>query len=225
MDRRGGVTLREVLLVTLGLGIGVAILLHVLHVVTFRREESRRIKCRNHLNCMAKCMATYLAECGDNRFYPWPMGRGLKPDSFTGAEWRATHFWVRIHPDPNCFLCPSSGDTNHDGRDLGTNRAIPGLFGSQTVSYAAFGDRSVGIYLASKLGKGASYATSKLPIRDDFPPNEVMASDDTEGTPNHGGQGMAVLFFDSHVEYWTRDRIDPELSVGVSGTEMVHLRN
>ncbi len=102
---------------------------------------------------------------------------------------------------------------------------MPGLFGSQTVSYAAFGDTSVGVYLASRQGKGASYATSKLPIRDDFPPNEVMASDDTEGTPNHGGEGMNVLFFDSHVEYWGRDRIDPARSVGFPGTELVHLRN
>ncbi|HPD16709.1 MAG TPA: hypothetical protein PLE19_17280 [Planctomycetota bacterium] len=222
MGKRGTVTLTEVLVITLVVGIALAA---VLHVVTLRREESRRITCRNHLNCNAKAMATYLNSYGDDKWYPWPMGRGLRPDGFTGAEWFATNYWLGIHPSPACYLCPSSGDTNHDGRDLGTDRAVPGLFGSQTVSYAAMGNRSVGIYLASRVGKGASYATSKLPIHDDFPPNEVMASDDTEGTPNHGGQGMAVLFFDSHVEYWTRDRIDPELSVGVSGTEPVHLRN
>ncbi len=221
MGKREAVTLREVLLVTLGLGICLTLLLQVPKM----REQSRRITCRNHLNCNAKAMATYLNECGDNRWYPWPMGRGLRPDGFTGAEWFATNYWLRIHPDPNCFLCPSSGDTNHDGRDFGRDRAVPGLFGTQTVSYAALGDTSVGIYLASRLGKGASYATSKLPIRDDFPPREVMACDDTEGTPNHGGQGMSVLFFDSHVEYWGRDRIDPARSVGASGTELVYLRN
>jgi|GEM_PF-676598 len=222
MRRRNAMTLTGTLVVTLVLAIALATLIYAL---TVGREKSRWTRCRNNLNSLAMGMATYLNECGGNRFYPWPMGRGLRADGFTGAEWFATNYWLRIHPDPNCFLCPSSGDTNHDGRDLGTDRAVPGLFGSQTVSYAAMGDRSVGICLASKLGKGAGYATSKLPIRDDFPPNEVMASGDTEGTPNHGGQGMAVLFFDSHVEYWTRDRIDPELSVGVSGTELVHLRN
>jgi len=223
MGRRNGLTLKEVLLVTLAVGIALAAVVHVVTFTTFRREESRRIICRNHLNCLAKCMATYLNEYGDNKWYPWPMGRGLNPNGFTGAEWRASNFWVRIHPDPNCFLCPVSGDTNHDGRDLGTDRAVPGLFGSQTVSYAAMGDTSVGIYLAFKLGKGASYATSKIAIRDDFPPNEPMACDDTEGTPNHGGHGMSVVFFDSHVEYWTSERIDPERSVGRG--ELVHLRN
>ncbi len=98
MDKRAAAALREVLLVTLGLGIGAAILVHILHVVTFRREESRRIHCRNHLNCNAKAMATYLNECGNNLWYPWPMGRGLRPDGFTGAEWFATNYWVRIHP-------------------------------------------------------------------------------------------------------------------------------
>ncbi|MBM4037462.1 MAG: hypothetical protein FJ290_03020 [Planctomycetes bacterium] len=220
MGKRGTVTLTEVLVITLMLGLALAI---VLYVVTLRREESRRITCRNHLNCMAKCMATYLNEYGNDRWFPYPVGRGATPGAFTGAEWLATNFWVGIHPGPNCFLCPSSGDTNHDGRDLGTDRAVPGLFGSQTVSYAAMGDASMGIYMASKLGKGASYATSKLAIRDEFPPNEPMACDDTEGTPNHGGHGMSVVFFDSHVEYWTPDRIDPERSVGAG--ELVHLRN
>jgi prepilin-type processing-associated H-X9-DG protein len=222
MGKRGMVTLTEVLAITLVLGLALAV---VLYAVTAHRDESRRITCRNHLNCLAKSMATYLNECGGNKWYPCPLGRGLSPTGYTGAEWAATNFWVRIHPGPDCLLCPLSGDTNHDGRDLGTDRAVPGLFGSQTVSYAAMGDLSVGVYRAFKLGQGAGFLTSKLAVRDDFPPNEPMACDDTEGTPNHGGRGMSVLFFDSHVEYWTTDMIDPGRSVGVLGTALVHLRN
>ncbi len=225
MGKRGTVTLAEVLVVVALVVAAGAIFALLASTLAAAREEARRIECRNHLNCNYKAMATYLNEYGNNRWFPWPMGRGLRPDGFTGAEWLATTYWTRIHPDPNCFLCPSSGDTNHDGRDFGTDHAVPGLFGSQTVSYAALGDRSVGIYLASRQGMGAGYATSKLPIRDDFPPDELMASDDTEGTPNHGGHAMSVLFFDSHVEYWTSDRIDPYRGVGLAGTALVHLRN
>ncbi|MBM4031152.1 MAG: hypothetical protein FJ291_05135 [Planctomycetes bacterium] len=222
MGKRGRVTLAEVLVVALVLGIALAALVYVARL---RREEARRIRCRNNLNCLSKAMMTYLNEYGSNRWYPCPLGRGLRADGWSGAEWLAMVHWVGTHPGVDCFVCPSSGDTNHAGRDLGTRRAVAGQFGSQTVSYAAMGDVSVGVYRAFKLGQGAGYATSRLAVRDDFPPNEPMACDDTEGTPNHGGQGMSVLFFDSHVEYWTSDMIDPGRSVGVLGTALVHLRN
>ncbi len=101
------------------------------------------------------------------------------------------------------------------------------------VSYAAMGDVSVGIYMVSKLGRGAGYATSKIAIHcDEFPvpiarcSETPTACDDTEAPINHGGArngGMNVLFFDSHVEWWTHERVDLERGVGMG--ELVHLRN
>lgn len=195
------------------------------------REEARRIRCRGNLNQLAKGMATYLNECGDNRFYPWPVGwpgcgTTESPD-FGGAEWLASLYWTRIIPDPGCFLCPSSPDTNEGGILMGSNGCPAGKpLAPGAVSYAAMGDRSVGIYLASKLGKDAACATSRLPIKDDFPPSEPMASDDTQPPINHGRRdngGMAVLFFDSHVEYWTHTRVDLERGVGQG--DLCALRN
>ena len=83
-----------------------------------------------------------------------------------------------------------------------------------------------GIYQASKLKVNPSYAASRLPIPYDFPGNEPMACDDTEEPINHGSRdngGMNVLFFDSHVEWWTHERVDLERGVGTG--ELVHLRN
>jgi prepilin-type processing-associated H-X9-DG protein len=179
------------------------------------REEARRIRCRNQLNCTAKAMATYLNEFGNNTWYPCPLGRGLRPNDYSGAEWYATPRWVGLHTWFQCFLCPSSGDTNHEGLDLGTDRAIPGRFGSQTVSYAAMHYYS----LTDEQGNPKPAA-----LRDDFPPNEPMASDDTEGTVNHRG-GMHVLFFDSHVEFRTSAEIDSEHGVGQKGGLLWRLRN
>jgi len=183
------------------------------------REEERRIRCRRNLNMFARGMATYLNELGDNRFYPCPLGRGLRRYDYNGAEWLASLYWAKVMPDPGIFLCPSTRDTNHKGRDLGTHRAPGRRFGSDTVSYAAMHYYS----MTSRGGRAIPEA-----IRDDFSPNEPMASDDTEGTVNHGtgaGGGMSILFFDSHVEFHTGTRIDPAAAVGKRPGRLWRLRN
>jgi len=193
-------------------------------------QEARRIRCRNNLNQLAKGMATYLNECGDNRFYPWVAGYpgcGTKDDpQFGGAEWLASLYWTTIIPDPGVYTCPSTPDSNEEGVALGRHGAPDGArLPKGAVSYAAFSDRSVGIYMDSKQNR-PGYAHSKLAIRDDFPPNEPMASDDTDEPINHGKRdsgGMAVLFFDSHVEYWTHTRVD--LEAGVGAGDLCALKN
>jgi len=163
--------------------------------------------------------------------YPWPVGRsgcGTKArPSFGGAEWLASLYWVKIIPDPYVFLCPAARDGNGDGIELSSDGCPGGRpLSDDAVSYAGMADVSVGIYLAERQGRGASYAASKLAIRGDFPPNEPMACDDTEEPINHGSaRTMNVLFFDSHVEYWEDNRIDPERGVGMKGGELAHLRN
>ena len=175
------------------------------------REEARRIRCRNSLHQISKGMATYLFEHGDARYYSFPLGRGTRPDDFNGAEWLASLYWTAVVPDPGVFVCPSSPDTNDMGADLGTYTADPRTFGSQTVSYAGMHYRS----MTNSSGMHIEDA-----IRDDFPPNMPMASDDTQGSVNHGearNGGMSVLFFDSHVEFKTNTEVDLETGVGASG--------
>jgi len=200
------------------------------------RAEARRIRCRNNLNQLAKGMATYLNELGDNRFYPWPSGRAgcggaREKADFGGAEWLASLYWTKILPDSPIFLCPSSGDTNSKGAELGSHgcpqgKDAPkdGKLGTRAVSYAAFGADSLAVYIKAKMEKEPK--ERKIAIRDDFPPNEPQASDDTEGPINHNEEdvkGMCVLFFDSHVEFWTPDKVDLERGVGKK--ELVALRN
>ena len=181
------------------------------------REEARRIRCRNNLHQIAMGMATYLNEHGDCRYYPFPLGRGTRPDDFSGAEWLASLYWTNVVPDPGAFICPSSPDTNDNGADLGEDRAEPGVFGDQTVSYAGMHYRS----LTDREGRPAA-------IPADYPPNVPMASDDTQGSVNHGeprNGGMCVLFFDSHVEFKTNRDIDLERGVGQTGGLLQLLRN
>jgi len=180
------------------------------------REEARRIRCRNKLNQLAKGMATYLVEHGDNRVYPCPLGRGRRPKDYNGAEWLASLYWAGTVPDPGIFLCPSSGDTNHKGKDIGKTK-IAKAFGSQTVSYAGMH------YYSTTDAKGKHMPAA---IRDDFPPSMPMASDDTQGTINHGERdngGMCVLFFSGHVDFKTNADVDLVKGVGDRGTKPKNL--
>jgi len=214
--RRRGLTLVEV---ALGIALLGVVVVFVLLELGRKAHEARNIRCRNHLNCLAKGMATYLGELGDGRWFPCPLGRGAKPNDFTGAEWIATQYWVRVHPDPDCYLCPESGDTNHKGRDLGVHGSTEGHFGPQTVSYA-------GLHFYSLTDEAGNPIPGAL--RDDFPPDEPFASDDTEGAVNHGTGSRSrinVMFADSHVESRAGSEIDVERAVGQKGGLLWRLRN
>ncbi len=238
MGARRGLTLAELvvtLIVVAVVAVGVVWLLWRLEAT---REEARRIRCRNNLNSLAKGMAVYLNEHGGDRWFPFPLGLGASTDDFNGAEWLAALYWSGVLPDPQVYLCPSTTDRNAGGRDIGAARAGP-AFGSQTVSYAAMHYRC-GAETDAPAGSGHRDWSHDRPdewsgwrdfrvatdrsgrptpgaIRDDYPPNLPMASDDTQGTINHGRRGrrgVVVLFFDSHVEFWEEPAIDPANAVG-----------
>ena len=181
-------------------------------------EEARRSRCRSNLSLLARGLATYLSEHGDGRWYPFPLGLGTRPDDFNGAEWLASLYWTGIVPAPGIYLCPSSGDRNRRGRDIGAAGAAP-TFGSRTVSYASMHYRS----LTDADGRPTPGA-----VPHDFPPNMPMACDDTQGAVNHGPANngyMSVLFFDTHVEGKTSTEVDLERGVGQKGGLLWRLRN
>jgi len=201
------------------------------------RGAARQIRCRNHLAELAEGMRVYLNGQGGGEWYPCPVGRGLKPGDYSGAEWLASLYWTRVISDPDLLNCPTSPDSNENGRSLGTDRAIPGLFDSASVSYA-------GMHYYSLSDEGGAIPAS-FPAE---PSCEPMASDDTEAPVNHNDtgegsegrprpivplwqyepyrwRGMNVLFFDGHVE-WKSDReIDVESGVGKKPGLLWRLRN
>jgi len=235
MRQARGLTRTE-LLVGMVLVVAVPLLLVIWSRTREWREEARRLRCQANLAQLAKGMANYLG--WESRFYPWPGGRagcggGYGNADFGGAEWLAALYWTWELRDPGIFICPSSGDTNRNGRWLGEHGCGgPGFVGGpdgklkpEAVSYAAWGSTSVAVYQREKLGRSP---VTNSAIRDDFPPEEPMACDDTEGTVNHGradSGGMNVLFFDGHVEFWPNTRVDLLRGVGQKGTELVALRN
>jgi prepilin-type processing-associated H-X9-DG protein len=209
-SRGAGLTLIEVVVLVFLIA---ALAMLLLPILAPASERSYGHRCRTNLNCLAKGMATYLNEHGDNRWFSCPLGRGRDPADYNGAEWLASLYWTGVVPDPGVFICPSSPDTNAYGVDLGT-RVAAATFGSQTVSYAGMH------YNSDRTEAGA--------IRDDYPPYKPMASDDTQGDINHGtltNGGMNVLFFDSHVEFKTHTELDLKHAVGQTGGLLEELAN
>ena len=180
------------------------------------RAQDRKARCTFNLNKLAIGLTLY--RMNHDGFYPCPLGRSRTPNDYSGAEWLATLYWVRRVENPDVFLCPSSGDANHRGTDLGASKAPPS-FGSQTVSYAGLHYRS----LNDSAGRRIASA-----IQDDLPPGAPIASDDTQGTINHGRRGeigMNILFADTHIEFRSSSRIDARQGVGRKNGLLWQLRN
>jgi len=217
-----GFTRRDLIAVVVGVAVLVLLAGMLLPALSRAREDSTRMRCRRTLHQLAAGMATYLSVFGDGAWYACPLRRGIRPDDYNGAEWLTSLYWTGIVADPEVFICGSSPDSNDQGRDLGTHHAVPGRFGSQTVSYAALHHRSL-------TGADASPKPGALPVN--FAANPAatpMASDDTQGSINHGTRDngyMSVLFFDHHVEGKASVELDVERAVGQTGGLLWRLRN
>ena len=210
MTRRDAVVLVCVLVL-----MGAVVLTLLLGAAARARKEVRIIRCRNNLNQLAKGVATYLNEHGDNRWYPMVFRDGTPLE---GGAWLASLYWTGVVADPGVFICPNSPDTNEDGLLLGTS-AAPARIGPGTVSYA-------GPCHASLLDRDGG----SMEVVDDYLPNEVLGSGDSEGAPNHPDGNYPVLFFDSHVEAAFRGSLikTPDgyvPPIGKKGTLFEHLRN
>ncbi len=217
-DGRQAAALWELLVLVIPLG-ALLVLLWCRGPGVRPHESPVRTRCRNNLNQLAKGMALYLAEFGDGRFYPCPLGRGRDPQDYSGAEWLASLYWVGIINDPRVYLCPASGDDNDDGEELGAARASA-EFGPETVSYA-------GLHYYSLTDEKGNPIRSAI-RRGDLPSSDVMGCDDTEGRVNHGtaaNGAMHVLFVDLHVEFKTNTELDLERAVGQKGGLLEKLRN
>jgi len=185
--RRAGFTLIELLVVIAIISIIAALLLPAINRA---REEARRINCRSNLRQLGTAMQQYLNTFGDHKYLPFPKGGR----DYNGAEFLAGLYWSGVMTEPGVYLCPSTVDDNLSGRELGTCGPSP-LFSTDSVSYAS-------------RGKSRNF---NAPILDSFPPDTVLACDDTEGRPNHW-QGLNVLYFDSRT-VWRTD-LSAEDAVG-----------
>lgn len=186
-----GVTLLECICV---ITVIIAVLAFTLRPSARSCEESRRMKCRSNLRQLGIAMVQYVDQKGDQKYYPWPAGGG----NFTGTEWLLALYWSKVITEPGIYNCPNSMDDNRGGTELGAIDSL-GFVGTDSVSYAAKGRR---VSPLDEHGKPRC-------ITDAMPGDTVMASDDTEGDPNHPREGwrqrakFTTLFFDGHVEYLT----------------------
>ena len=142
-------------------------------------------------------MVQYIDQKGDSRYYPWPLAGA----NFSGGEWLAALYWSKVITEPGVYNCPSSVDDNLGGTDMGATDNT--VCGTDAVSYAAKG------YAVSPVDPNGARST----ITDIIPGDTVMASDDSEGRPNHDS-GFTTLFFDGHVEFLSD--LDVNSSVGVA---------
>jgi len=139
-ERKGRPRWRRVLVPALGISsgslVGCLIVVAALAVLagmlmpamSTAREEARRVRARNNLNQIAKAMATYLNEHGDNRFYP---NRIRSLDS--------------VVPDESVFIDPSSGRHFvylHEGKaprdDFPPNKVVGYMEGTEVVHVLFF---------------------------------------------------------------------------------------
>jgi len=207
-----GVVLADVVVVAVIIGVTACLLLGPQGCrLRSGREMARQTACKNNLRQLGKALQQYLSGPGGNRYFPYPtQDQGyIKPGDanlakhtgFSGASFLAALYWSGTITEPKVFICPSSTDDNDFGRWLGKNPNEqpnpPGwseLFEKPYGTHVSYASRSQWC-----MPKG-------LPLSDRLPSDTVMASDDTQGGPNHD-DGFCVLYADTHVEFYPTNKV------------------
>jgi len=196
--------------------VGVVILAVLVFLIlpTTTRHPSPALDCRNHLRQLGVALQCYIDGPGGGRFYPYPTqdgnyvvtsGADLKRgEGFSGASFLAALYWSGVLNEPSVFICPRSTDDNRGGRDLGRN---PDDESNNRPGWNPSFEKPNGSHVSY-----ASKAQWTMPrgeplTKGSLPTDTVIASDDTDGRPNHDN-GFILLYNDTHVEFLNTTRVE-----------------
>ena len=204
VQKNNGLTIVE--LVVLIVCIAAAMIL-LLPVRDRSRGQSRKGKCASNLKGLAQAMNLYLNKYGGTSLFAVPA------ESFRGDSWLATLYWTGIITEPKLFLCPTADDYGDlpaaPPDDLIAADAVP----ADAISYAG---------LCKGLSGKYAHRNTRWFYESAISQASVLASDDNEGWQNHG-DGMSVVYFDSHVEFKCGDASETYDLIGAKGSEYEHL--
>jgi len=183
------------------------------------RGAAQRTSCLNNLRQIGIGVQQYLDGPGGHRYYPYPKEDELwvepgtnnlnRWEGFSGASFLASLYWSGVLREPGVFICPNTGDSSDRGAAYGRNPPQIGQTGPLPPNPPGWNpqfEKPYGSHLsyASRaqwtMPRGAPITSGRICN------NTVIASDDTDGTPNHP-DGFCVLFTDGHVDFIYSDRV------------------
>lgn len=149
------------------------------------RDEARKVRCASNLAQIGKAANMYQLAFGGGSSYPEPGA------VFRGTEFLGSLYWTNLIKEPKVFSCPATSYTG----------VMPASFagdgvGFEQVSYAG---RCRGI------AGGFAYRNTLHDLTENAMTGaSALASDRlaTAGSDSNHRDGVNVVFFDSHVEFF-----------------------